>query len=55
MNSLLLIVLLLIAFGALGGGFYTNAEGLTPYRTGGWSIGGILVVILIILLVMGRI
>ncbi|KAB1073431.1 DUF3309 domain-containing protein [Methylobacterium planeticum] len=51
MITILLILLILAAF---GGGFY-GTGGAYPYRTGGWSLGGILVVVLIVLLVMGRV
>lgn len=55
MSTLLIVLLVLLAIGALGGGFYTNPAGATPYRTGGWSIGGILIIILVVLLLTGRI
>jgi hypothetical protein len=38
---------------ALGGGFYGGPT--YPYRTGGWSIGGVLLLVLVVMLVMGRI
>ncbi|WP_336491178.1 DUF3309 domain-containing protein [Methylobacterium nigriterrae] len=51
--SILTIILILLILGAFGGGFY-GTGGAYPYRTGGWSIGGILVIVLIVLLLTGR-
>ncbi|TNC14893.1 DUF3309 domain-containing protein [Methylobacterium terricola] len=56
MDPLLKIVLIVLVIGLLfGGGFYAGPSGAYPYRTGGWSIGGILIFVLVVLLHMGRI
>jgi hypothetical protein len=47
--SLLLIILILLALGAFGGGF----AGWYPH-TYGIGIGGVLIVVLVVLLLMGR-
>jgi hypothetical protein len=47
--SLFLIILILLALGAFGGGFF----GMYPH-TYGIGIGGVIVVVLLILLVTGR-
>lgn len=54
MNVILLIVLILFILGAFGGGFYADPAGAYPYRTGGWGLGSVLLVILIIMLLTGR-
>ena len=48
--SLVTIILILLILGAFGGGFY----GGPTYRTGGFGLGGILIIVLIVLLVTGR-
>ena len=48
--SLVTIILILLILGAFGGGFY----GGPTYRNGGFGLGGILIVVLIVLLVTGR-
>jgi hypothetical protein len=46
---LILLIVLILIFG-LGGNFYNGGI----YRTGGFGLGGIVLVILIILLLTGR-
>lgn len=46
---IILIIVLILLFG-LGGNFYNDGA----YRTGGFGLGGILLIVLIILLVTGR-
>lgn len=47
--SLLLVLLVVLVLVSLGGGSLNPA-----YRTPGWSIGGVLLVVLVILLLSGR-
>lgn len=49
MSLLLIIVVLLLVFG--GGGWYAGPGNL---RNGGWGLGGLMVLILIIYLLMGH-
>jgi hypothetical protein len=49
---LLILVILILVFG-FGGGLYPG-DGTYPYRTGGFGIGGLLLIILLVYLFMGH-
>jgi hypothetical protein len=48
--SIVTIILILLILGAFGGGFY----GGPTYRTGGFGLGGLHIVVLIVLLLTRR-
>lgn len=57
---LILIILLILIFGGFGSGWYAGPPTATggpyyPYRTYGWGIGGILLLVLLVLLLTGGI
>ena len=54
MLLMLLILLVLILVFGFGGGLYSGSDGTYPYRTHGFGIGGILLIILLVYLFMGH-
>jgi hypothetical protein len=51
---MLLLILIIVLVVAFGGGFYP-VGGAYPYRGPGWSLGGIILLVLIILYLTGNI
>lgn len=53
---LLLIILVVLILAGFGGGWYTGPTGgpVYPYRTYGWGLGTILLIVLLILLLTGH-